>query len=278
MTRRTSSVVAIAALVLLAAAAAPAHAQAVILRLRPHVGDTLRTRLEQQTDVTGMVTGHGSSAMKPVTTSVSLHSRTIVRQSLPASTVVLTIVDSADIQSSDAHAATQVAEAEHSLRGRQLLLRLASDGTVESARDARGGSVSAELGQSMASMPAVFPQQPVSVGEQWMREMPLPGGPMGARGSGHVIAAFRLDSLSRGGNIAYVSMQGDIRPDSTMPGSELSGVVTGTMQIDRGRGWMTDSRFSITLRSLVTPPAASGYAPMRLVTRVTQRLRTMDKR
>jgi hypothetical protein len=50
------------------------------------------------------------------------------------------------------------------------------------------------------------------------------------------------------------------------------------MLVDRLRGWMTDSHFVVTLQSLVTPPVATGLAPMRFVTRVTQRLRTMDKR
>ena len=253
-------------------------AQGVLLRLHPRVGDTLRTRLEQQTEVSGTRSG-GGAAMKTLTTAMVLNSRTIVRQSLPAGTVVLTVVDSADIHTSDVHAESQVAEAVRTLRGQQLVLRLAPDGTVESARDARGGAVAPDIARSMASMPPVFPQQPVSVGEQWMREMPLPaGGPLGARGSGHVIAAFRLDSLGRGGSMAYVSMQGDIRPDSTSEGVEVSGAVSGAMQIDRVRGWLTESRFSIVLRSLVTPPAATGLAQMRIVTRVTQRLRTMDKR
>jgi len=267
------------ALVALLAGAPALPAQAILLRLHPRVGDTLRTRLEQQTEVSG-TSGDGSAlARHPTTTAVTLSSRTIVRQSLATSTVVLTIVDSAHVHTSDAHAVTQEAEAERALLGQQLLLRLAWDGTVESARDARGGGVSGELAASMASMPAVFPQRPVSVGEQWMREMPLPaGGPLGARGSGHVIAAFRLDSLGHGGTIAYVSMQGDIRADSTSQGVQLSGNVTGAMQIDRARGWMTDSRFAILLRSLVTPPAATGLAPMRFVTKVTQRLRTMERR
>lgn len=254
-------------------------AQAILLRLRPRVGDTLRTRLEQQMETSGSLASGAGLTMKPVATSVMLSARTIVQQSLATSTVVLTIVDSVTVHTSDAHATTQVADAENRLRGQQLSMRLAADGTVESARDARGSAVSVDLAQSMSSMPAVFPQQAVSVGEQWMREMPLPaGGSLGARGAGHVIAAFRLDSVSRGGGIAYLSMQGDIRPDAGNQGLDVSGTVTGSMQIDRVRGWLTESRFTIVLRSLVTPPAATGYAAMRLVTRVTQRLRTMDKR
>lgn len=264
-------------LVLALVAAPPAAAQGVELRLNPRVGDTLHTRLEQQTEVTGM--RNGSTPMKTVTTTVVLNSRTIVHQSLPAATVVLTILDSADIRTSDAHATTQVAEAERAMRGQRMVLRLGSDGTVESARDARGGVLSTDLAQSMSSMPAVLPKDAVRVGDQWMREMPLPpGGPLGARGAGRVIAAFRLDSLGRGGAIAYVSMQGEIRPASESPEVQVSGGVKGSMQIDRARGWLTDSRFSITMRSEVTPPPSTGLARMRFVTRVVQRLRTMDKR
>jgi hypothetical protein len=249
--------------------------QPVALRLQPRLGDTLHTRLEQQTEVTAAMTG----GTKSVTTSVVLSSRTIVRAVMPASTLVLTIVDSADIRSSDAHGAALVAEAERMMRGQQLLLQLSADGTVESARDARGGAVSRDAAESMSAMPAVFPRRPVSVGESWVREMPLPaGGPLGTRGSGHVRATFRLDSLTRAGDLAYVSLRGDIRPDSGAQGVQFSGNVSGAMLVDRVRGWMTDSRFTVLVRSLVSPPSSSGLPPMRFVTRVTQRLRTMDKR
>jgi len=89
---------------------------------------------------------------------------------------------------------------------------------------------------------------------------------------------FRLDSLDRAGSLAYVSMRGEILPDGPGEGVELSGAVTGAMLVDRLRGWMTDSHFVVTVRSLVTPPPSTGLAPMRFITRVTQRLRTMDKR
>lgn len=247
----------------------------VLLRLQPHVGDTLHTWLEQRTEVS---TG-GAAATQGVTTTVSIHSRTIVRSARPTSTTVMTIVDSVSLTSTDAHAAAMIAEAQRSLRGQQLVLQLGVDGTVESARDARGMLLSRDVTDAMAAMPAVFPMQPVAVGDQWRRELPLPaGGPVGARGSGHVRATFRLDSLERGSTIAYVSMRGEILPDSTSQGVALSGSITGTLQIDRVRGWMTDSRFLVQLQSVVTPPRGTGLAPMRLVTRVTQRLRTMDKR
>ena len=75
-----------------AALASPAGAQGVLLHVRPHVGDTLITHLEQQTEVSGVMRGASSATPRTVTTSVKLDSRTIVQSSLAASTVVLTIV------------------------------------------------------------------------------------------------------------------------------------------------------------------------------------------
>ena len=65
--------------------------------------------------------------------------------------------------------------------------------------------------------------------------------------------------------------------DDDRPGPDLSGRMSGEMQVDRRRGWMTDSRFTLLVMSLVAPPAGAASAPMRFLTKVTQRLRTMDK-
>lgn len=253
--------------------------QGILLRLHPRVGDTLHTRLEQQTEISATLKGASGPTTRSVSSSVVLSSRTIVKSSLPASTLVLTIVDSADFRTTDAHGAAQVADAERRLRGQQLVLQLGADGTIESARDLRGASVSRDMADAMSAMPAVFPRRPVNVGEQWTREMPLPaGGAFGTRGAGHVNAVFRLDSLDRSGNLAYVSMRGDILPDSGSRGVELTGAISGAMLLDRLRGWMTESDVTVTLRSLLTPPGSSGRQPMRFVTKVTQRLRTFDAR
>ena len=263
---------ALIASLLLAGTASAQETGAVLLRLHPRVGDTLHTTLEQQTEVSAVMPG---TANRSVTTSVAIHSRTIVRSVQQMTTTVLTIVDSALLGSTDAHAAKMIAEAQRALQGQQLTLQLGADGSVESARDARGALVPRDVADAMAAMPAVFPRKPVAVGQTWTREMPLPaGGPLGARGSGHVKAVFRLDSLQRGGAIAYVSMRGEILPDSTSREVALSGSIGGTMQLDRLRGWMTDSRVLITLRTVIAPAVG---APIKFVTRVTQRLRTMDR-
>lgn len=264
---------------LCAAQLAGAQESPVLLRLSPRVGDTLHTRLEQQTDVSVTTPSNPGVPARSVVTTLTLHSRTIVRTVQQWSTTVLTIVDSAALTSTDARAAAMSADAQRALTGQQLVLQLGSDGTVESARDKRGALVSRQMAEAMAAMPAVFPKRAMTVGQQWTREMPLPSsGMLGARGSGLVRATFRLDSLTNSGSSAFISMRGDILPDSAQQGVELSGGITGTMQLDRARGWMTESLFLITLKSMVVPPVASGLAAMKFITRVTQRLRTMDKR
>ncbi|MES2179037.1 MAG: DUF6263 family protein [Gemmatimonadota bacterium] len=266
--------------VLLATLAHAASAQeSVMLRISPRVGDTLHTVLEQQTDVSVTMPGNTSAPAKSMSSTVTIHSQTVVRLVQKGSATVLTTVDSARLTSTDTHASEMTANAQRTLEGQQLLLQLGADGTVESARDIRGALVKREVADAMASMPAVFPKHAVSVGQQWTREMPLPsGGPFGAKGSGRAHATFRLDSLRKNGAVAYVSMHGEIVPDSASQGVEISGSISGSMQLDRVRGWMTDSRFLVIVRSLVVPPTVSGLAPMRFITKVTQRLRTLEKR
>src|SRR6478672_4599318 len=153
-----------------AASQSAATRDGVVLRLHPHVGDTLHTRLEQHTEVT--ITRPGATP-KPMATTVTVLARTIVQESRQASTTVLTVVDSADVHTSAARRSSMANQAERTLRGQQLILQLAEDGTVEIARDARGAVIPREVTEAMASMPAVFPRRSVAIGERWQREMPL---------------------------------------------------------------------------------------------------------
>jgi hypothetical protein len=84
--------------------------------------------------------------------------------------------------------------------------------------------------------------------------------------------------VSSNGDVAFVSMRGQIASDADPRGVEMSGSMSGAMQIDRARGWMTDSFFTLLIHSVVTPPSGTGMQPMKFVTKVTQHLRTMDKR
>jgi hypothetical protein len=64
------------------------------------------------------------------------------------------------------------------------------------------------------------------------------------------------------------------------PGARFvtSSVLTGTMQVDRRRGWMTDSRTTVAVHSVATPPPGSTAQPVHFRMKITQWLRAVDKR
>jgi hypothetical protein len=114
-------------------------------------------------------------------------------------------------------------------------------------------------------------------------QIPLSGDP-GAMGE--VKATFRLDSLGKNGDVAYISMHGTMERvksrGAAVPGYATSGTLSGTIQIDRRLGWITDSRSSIIVRSTIAAaPARKGEpqgAPMQVRTKITQWIRAMRNR
>ena len=107
--------------------------------------------------------------------------------------------------------------------------------------------------------------------------MPLPmGSQLGAQLSAKLHVTFRLDSVAHGGEWAFVSMRGEMRP---APGPAAAGLlergsVTGTMLVDKRRGWLTESWFSIVMSSVVTPPLSTGLGSMHMQMRITQHMQT----
>jgi hypothetical protein len=53
---------------------------------------------------------------------------------------------------------------------------------------------------------------------------------------------------------------------------QLSGGLTGTLLLDRRRGWITESRARVTMESLVSVPG--GGTPLLVKVLVTQTMRT----
>jgi hypothetical protein len=106
------------------------------------------------------------------------------------------------------------------------------------------GTVDPQLRSTLSQMPAMLPRKPVRVGRSWHCEVTLPLPP--GRG-GSFKATLRLDSLSRNKDLAYVSLRGRIQRDG--PPSPSTGIVTGTLLVDRRRGWLTDSRATIQVTS-----------------------------
>ena len=79
--------------------------QSVLLQIKPHVGDTLRMRLDQQTEMTGM-RRHGASAAVTTdrTTTMKMFSRAIVEGSAPTRDDVRGVTDSVRLTTTDERA------------------------------------------------------------------------------------------------------------------------------------------------------------------------------
>jgi len=260
-----------------------ARAQSVLLQIRPRVGDTLGVRLYQQVEMTGTPTGCATldsasprtsapaarqractEGTRQMTTRMEVFSRAIVRATTPEGTLVVAVTDS--IRTATGAPGRTPDPARISSSNESVQLRISTDGSAE-VIDA---AASSELRTVFGQMPATLSRQRVSVRERWERQMriPLPGEP---RANGLVRTTFQLDSLGRSGDVAYISMRGTLSHDP-MDGrdSEQSGLLVGTMQLDRKLAWITDMRVTITNESTVR---RAGGEPMHVRTKVTQLLK-----
>ncbi|HUQ48010.1 MAG TPA: hypothetical protein VM053_07175 [Gemmatimonadaceae bacterium] len=262
-----------------------AFAQPVLLQINPHVGDTLNVRMNQRVEMTGTSKGCPSGYVTPrrngqvtpesrlcpqptrhMTTVMEVFSRAIVRKTGKEGALVTTITDS--IRTAVASgSAKNAAPVKARNKNDEIDMRVAKDGGAEVIDSDASDELRAIFGQ----MPAVLSRKPVSPGDTWKRQMKIPlAGEAGA--TGLVSATFQLDSLGHNGDIAYISMRGNLSHDH-MDGSvsELTGWLSGTMQLDRRLAWITDTQATIDATSTV--PGISGGAPMVVHTRVTQQLK-----
>lgn len=263
--------------------ASSALSQPVVLQIRPHIGDTLRMHLSQTVEMTGTSqrAGH-ESPTGSMTTSIEVFTRAIAQQWTSAGTLMQSITDSVAMTPASPGSLADLRR--RTLQSKRVMVRVSTDGAMEIVDDDDSNS---ELRHIFGEMPAVLTRGPVTVGERWTREMqiPLTGDP-GTLGS--VKANFRLDSLGRNGDIAYVSMHGTMSrinvPSAPSPagGYATSGTLTGSIQIDRRLGWITDSRSTIIVRSTIAAtPGRKGEslgAPMQVRTKITQWIRAMRTR
>lgn len=277
--------IASAALLLgLAAAATPADAQPraatgglVSLQLRPKPGEVFRMRLDQDVEVTAVAKqGEGDTTMT-VRTNLLVLTRSYVERTDAEGAIVLAITDSVLILSTGA-AGDWIDQTMRRLRGQRLRTRLAPDGAMTLLDD--GGDP--QLRALVAGMPAMLPREPVALGATWTHTMRIPlAGEQGATLGGELAASFRFDSLSRNGDLAYVSMRGVIRQlkdaeDVHGLHADVAGTMTGAILVDRRRGWIVDVRTTLQARSTLLPSGIPG-PPMRFRMKVQQRLRAIDK-
>ena len=263
--------------------ASAVQAQSVLLQIRPHVGDTLKVRLDHEVAMTGMPVGCGGQAgafrsrpkaapancsdIRDMTTRMEVFSRAIVRRATRDATEILAITDS--VMTSPGAGRPKLKQPTPKS---PVEIRISTDGGVELG----AGPASDEVRTLFGQMPATLSRKAVAVGEKWIHEMrvPMPDEP-GARAL--VRTTLQLDSLGKNGQIAYISMHGVLSHDhSDGSTSETTGSLAGTMQLDRRLAWITDTHATIDVWTVITN--ISSGKPMDVHTRVVQSLSVTGSR
>lgn len=243
-------------------------AQSVLLRIRPHVGDTLRMKMEQRIEMRGDSTD-ADDDMPPMAASMRVYTRAIVSGATDAGTTLLSITDSVTIRPAIAASLPLFAQTKKSLEGKTVRLEVGDDGAIS--------VMGAKDGRLVQRLPAMLPGKPVSPGDVWTRELSVPVSATHAS-TGNAKVTFRLDSLGPDGTLAYISMRGTFahsKKEADGPRDETTGTIEGMMIVDRRLEWMTDSRTTVTLLSTVSQ--ASGQ-PTHVHMKVMQSLRAMPRR
>ena len=264
-------------------------AQPVLLQIKPHSGDTIAVRLHQKVELTATpadCSAANSTARPParelerkqacaaaprqMTTVTEVFSRAIVQGASRDGALILAVTDS--IRTAMSRGGKPGAPKRVAQRDGTMKLRVSRDGGAE----VLDSDASEELRAIFGQMPATLSKQPVAVGEKWKREMRIPiAGEAGAMGL--VRATFQLDSLTKNGDIAHISMRGTLLHDHRDgSNSELDGWMTGQMQLDRRLAWITETRAEIDVTSIFRP--AAGGEPMKVRTRVNQLLKAATTR
>jgi hypothetical protein len=237
----------------------------VTLALRPYPGDVIRLRVEHDVDEQGTITMPSGDSTVRVSTRTMVVLRSRVDAVDSAGALVTSQVESVTVsavggkeESRRARIATGTA-----LRGRTLRMKLSPDGELMVLDDAsmQSAATVATLTALVDRVPAALPVLPVREHEKWTRHMVLAGAP----GDG-IDAEFTLDSLTRYGDFAWVSVRGVMRD----AGADAGASVIGWILLDRRRGWITKSRMIMTMRAVTG--AQASLPPMRFVMRVEQRV------
>ncbi|HUO52233.1 MAG TPA: hypothetical protein VMT93_06930 [Gemmatimonadaceae bacterium] len=260
---------------------APAAAAqgAVSLRIRPRAGDTIRTRYERDVVMTALTKVNGKDTSLVTSTSTLILARLIVQTSDAAGCTMLAVTDSVATLTLGSQALSPGESVRRAMQGRRVLLRVAPDGA--SSVVSAPGDLDAEVGAFVQALPSVLPGGAVAPGATWQNAIAVPvAGETGAGRGARLRVQYRLDSLTNGGALAYVALHGRITRDSadgTVRGGARmgsNGEITGAMVLDRRLGWWAASAVTVTLRSVITPAPGNDAPPVRVETRITQRLRT----
>jgi hypothetical protein len=254
-----------------------AAAQRVALEIRPHPGDTLLVTLEHAYEITGGPRGFPDSATT-VNWTYHVVTRDVVEGADIKGTVIHAIVDSVRMSTTGSIGASPFPGIDRGMEGLRVRLRVMPDGSATVFEGL--AQLDPELRDILGAMPAVMPAVTVAVGESWTRDLPLPadGAHGAATPAGMLRATFRLDSLTSNGDRAWISLDGKVafapksRQSDAASVTQMSGMLTGLLILDRRRGWLSESRATMTVESVVSTPGVS--LPLLVKVRVNQVMRT----
>jgi hypothetical protein len=274
----------------------------VSLIVRPRVGDTLQLQMEQTIEVSSRPANKNAPQRTPALdgtrtppatsprpdygpsrtrasmriTQLVLYAHSFVESSDLTVTTLLATTDSMAMWAGAPGEARDPQSVPLPLEGRQVRVRVSPDGAMR-VNDPPPGAM--ELGATLAAMPGLLPSGMSYVGDQWERDITLPSLPVsGYRADGVVRAKFRLDSLTKSGRMAWISLSGTMHRDGTsrdLPmGTRVitAGTMEGRLVVDRDRAWIIDARTVMDVQSEVAPGANSTSAPVILDMRITQRV------
>ena len=272
-------------------------ARAIALLVQPETGDVLYLELQQVIEITGArrdayalpgAPGQDARTALPpgvgprrnVTptslTVMDFYAHSTVERRDARETVVLAFTDSLLVRSGEIGQTLASQRMALDPNARPSRIRVLPNGAMVMTDANEGASA---VGATLSAMPAMLPDSPVRVGDSWERDVPMPSLPIGSyRSDGVLRAVFRLDSTTRDGRDAHVSIRGTLHRDGSArdlpPGSRVvtAGTMKGTLRLDRVRGWIVDARTTIDVLSEVVSAADDG-PPMQLGIRITQRLR-----
>jgi hypothetical protein len=256
---------------------AGSQARGVLLQISPHAGDTLRVRLDQTVEIAAVGRGADAATTPTESGTLVLHATLAIESVDRDGATVVSVTDSVRVNAPANSASAAVLAWATSAANRAVRFRVAADGSASvpnSKGDLPPGTVAAQ-------MPGTLPRSPIDPGASWSSTMQVPlASSADPKGEATLNAEFTLDSLSRSGELAFVSLRGRLlkaaggSPASRGIQVETSGTVTGQILIDRRRGWITDARTTFSLQSLVPHPDRRS-PPMRVRMTISQWMRAM---
>lgn len=258
--------------------ALPVGAQggAIPLTIRPRAGDTLRLRMDQTVEMAATRRNGDVDVTTSEQHTMVVLTRVAVESTDLDGATVTAMTDTVRLTSTDGSAGSSLLGWARVMQGQRFRFRVLTDGSTALVDASKGAP---QVAAFLAQLPASLPKEPIAPGRTWTRSMDIPISVLSdARGTASMTATFRFDSVTRGGDLAYLSVRGRLTRQSAPPkGSvaptvEMNGTLSGSVVVDRRRGWITDARSLISTHSLVSSPKGDT-PPVRIRLKITQWMR-----